>query len=110
MGIRGYPLLQCVPVKRALPPILHLLLGLGNDIYSKFKEYISVRIEKLTKAELEAQNMTLLSEIKIDQCLIAIDDIKSELNELVQRRITINSNLRQRGLTSTEKLVMRNEL
>ena len=40
VGVRQYPLISCIPLIRALPPILHLLLGLGNDIYTNFKKFI----------------------------------------------------------------------
>ena len=98
-GVRTFPLIAFVPMTRFMPPLLHLLLGLGNDACSKFKEFISARIEIKSNAEIEDQNMTFLTEIGYDEALIAWDDLKKEVLGLVQERIEVNSKLKQRGTT-----------
>ena len=103
VGIRGYPLLTCIPLHRYLPPLLHILLGLGNDIYSKFKEWIDERIEKLSPEELEARNMTLLAEIKLDDILIKFDDLKKQVQNLTTARIELNAVLKNKNLSQERK-------
>ena len=49
------------PIARVLPPILHLLLGLGNDMHAKFKEFIVHRVEKVSIEEIEAREMSFFS-------------------------------------------------
>ena len=107
VGARSRALLSCVPLKRALPPMLHLLLGLGNDTCSKFKEFIHSKIEKLYHAEIEVKNVPLLAEIKFDEGLIKLDDLKKEASDLMQQRTEINSSLKERGRTSESKEALR---
>ena len=45
-GIKSSPFLRCMPVDRAFPSILRLLLGLANGACRKFKENEQSRIEK----------------------------------------------------------------
>ena len=44
-------------ITRVLLPILHLLLGLRNDIYANFKEFIIDRVEKVSIEEIEVRDM-----------------------------------------------------
>ena len=46
VGGRSLPLMNSIPIARVLPPLLHLLLGLRNDMHSSFKNFIAMRIEK----------------------------------------------------------------
>ena len=94
VGIRSMPLLTCVPVIRALPPILHVFLGLGNDLCSKFKDCVQIRIEQITQGEIEALNMSLIAQIKHDDLLIANDDLSTQLSECTQQRINLNARLK----------------
>ena len=109
VGVRTFPLIDFIPMTRVMPPLLHLLLGLGNDTCSKFKEFISARIEIKSNAEIEDQNTTFLTEIGYDEALIAWDDLKKEVLGLVQERIEVNSKLKQRGTTREYKQNLRNE-
>ena len=49
VGVRGCVSIKNMPINRVLPPMLHLLLGLGNDICSHFKSFLSERIEQLSQ-------------------------------------------------------------
>jgi hypothetical protein len=48
-------------------PILHLLLGLGNDILDPVWEWVDVRAEKLTLEEVKARQVTMLTELTLDK-------------------------------------------
>ena len=99
VGVRDYPLISFIPIKRVLPPILHLLLGLGNDIYANFKEFIADRVEKVSIEEMDARDMSILAEIKYEDSALLYLDAKSEVQMLVQDRIVLNSRVKERGLS-----------
>ena len=109
VGERSHTLILCILVDRVMPPLLHLLLGLGNDVYSKFKEFIAMRIERLSQEELEVQNMTFFSEIKYDKAMVECDNLKNDFNELIEHRIDINSRFKERGRTREYKGILRVE-
>ena len=75
IGIISEPMLKHMPIHRATH-ISHLLLGLGNDPFSKHKEYAQKRIEKVFSDEMTAQNVSLLAQIKSDDTMIAHDYLK----------------------------------
>lgn len=56
-----------------------------------------MRIERLLQEELEAQNMNFFSEIKHDEAMVEYNNLKNDLNELIEQRIDINSRLKERG-------------
>ena len=39
-GVRDAPLWDFIPIKNVIPPILHILLGLGNDLVNKLLEWL----------------------------------------------------------------------
>ena len=67
-----------------LPPILHLLLGVGNDVFSIFKDFIVERVEKASPEEKYARNMTFLAEIKHEDAALLCSDSKVLVQTLVQ--------------------------
>jgi hypothetical protein len=48
-------------------PLLHILLGLSNDVLAHFWDWLEERVEPLTLEETQAWNMTLLAEIAIEE-------------------------------------------
>ena len=109
VGVRTFPLFKFTPIDRVLPPLLHLLLGLGNDIYSKFKEWVSIRIERKSNELIEAQNMSFLTEVRCDEALLLHDDYKKEVQGLVQKRIEILAKLKERGRSRESKNILKEE-
>ena len=89
--VQGCPSFSCMLVSRMLPPMLHVLLGLGNDVYSKFRDFMLQRIEKTSPEELEARNMSLLSELKYDESVVAFENAKQEVQHLAQDRTSLNA-------------------
>lgn len=65
---------------------MHLLLGLGNDLCAKFKDWIAQRIEDIIQEEKEAQNMSLLAEIEYDKGLVSLDGTEKELAILIEKK------------------------
>lgn len=96
-GVRSLPLINFIPISRVFPPLLHLLLGLGNDACSSFKNFIAMRIQKKSEEEIEAQEMSFIAEIRYDEALVLHDDLKKEVDEVRQMRICANARLKERG-------------
>ena len=86
VGVRQYLLISCVPLHRVLPPLLHILLGLGNNMYSKFKEYVKLWIKLQSLEEIAALNMVLLAKIKHDEGIILFYNLQNKVRDLVQDR------------------------
>ena len=49
MGIKEPPIWDFIPVHKILVPVLHILLGLGNDVLAKFWQCLRY-LEKNTSA------------------------------------------------------------
>ena len=45
LGVKCSPLWKFIPLKKFLPPLLHILIGIWNDIWDKFWEIVSECIE-----------------------------------------------------------------
>ena len=51
MGVKALSLWNFIPLKHFLPPLLHLLIGIWNDIWDKFRELVSECIEYIPRDE-----------------------------------------------------------
>ena len=100
VSIYSIPILDVIPLHRYLPLVIYLLLSFRNDTYSKFKDQIAQRIEYMSNEEREAQNMSLISEIKYNKELVYFDNIKKELLVLRDERIDINNKLKIRDISA----------
>ena len=89
--------------------MLHLLLGLGNDIHAHFKSFLSERIEQLSQEEKDARDMSFLAEIRYDESLIAYDNSKQVVLDLVEQRKEMILRLSQGGLSKEEKKALNDE-
>jgi hypothetical protein len=57
-----------IPIKNVLVPLLHILLGLGNDLLGSFwSSWFDERVEVLKPDESEARHMALLAEIAVEE-------------------------------------------
>lgn len=63
---RSYLFLIFISLYHNLPPLLYFLISLGNNLYTKYIGWIHHRIETILPEELEAQNIILLAELKLD--------------------------------------------
>ena len=106
VGDRGCPLLSCMPVSRTLPPMLHVLLNLGNDVYSYFRDFLLQRIEKTSPEELESRYMNLLHELKHDESAVTFENAKQEAQHLAQDRTSPNAHAKQRVHTKECKKIL----
>ena len=109
-GVRDAPLWDFIPIKNVIPPTLHILLGLGNDIVSKLTEWLDNRIEKLSPDEIEARNMSLLAHISVEEASVTATIMKQEHSELVAQRVHVNKQLKGfRNLTVEEQKEFKEE-
>ena len=53
MGVKASPLWSFIPLKNFLPPLLHILIGIWNDIWDKFRELVSEVIEYIPRDEAD---------------------------------------------------------
>jgi hypothetical protein len=73
-GVRTFPCWEWLPSDRVLIPILHELLGLGNDLVSSTKSFMEEAVEPLTPEEKQAKTMALLAKL-------AFEEVKREEEE-----------------------------
>ena len=60
------PLQKCIPIHRTLLPILHILLGLTNNLTSNFISWINERAKTLSTDENYARTLTLIADVAVD--------------------------------------------
>ena len=78
-GVREYSLITFLPITSILLSTLHLLLGLGNNIFTNFKNFIVERVEKVLPEEKDTRNMTFLTKIKYEDAALLYFDSKASV-------------------------------
>jgi hypothetical protein len=68
-------------------PILHKLLGLGNDLMSNPWGYVEEGAEPLEPDEIEARNVTLLAEIEYEDDKKEVEECELDLDSFVVERL-----------------------
>jgi hypothetical protein len=66
-GVRTFPCWEWLPLGRVLIPILHELLGLGNDLVSSTKGYVEEAVGPLMQDEKQARTMALLAKLAFEE-------------------------------------------
>mmetsp|Transcript_25197 Transcript_25197/g.59957 ORF Transcript_25197/g.59957 Transcript_25197/m.59957 type:complete len:527 (+) Transcript_25197:876-2456(+) len=64
-GVKARAWFQFIPLENILCPLLHLLIGIGNDILDNFKDVVNRDVEKLDPREVTTRQ-------KFVQCELAI--------------------------------------
>jgi hypothetical protein len=103
VGVREAPVWPFISIRRMLIPILHELLGLGNDLMSKFWGYVEEGAEPLELHEIKAQNMTLIVEIEYEDDKLEVEECELDLEPFVVERLLLNEYLQETILTSSER-------
>ena len=65
MGMKEKPWWDFIPLRHYVVPLLHCLIGIGNDILTKFRETISEEIEYISPEEMDARGAQAALEVKI---------------------------------------------
>ena len=98
------PLWTFIPMENVIIPVLHLLLGLGNDVFDNFwSAWFDERVEPLTPEEVESRHMVLLAEISVEDSESRAKNAEDKHNELDAMRIEINKTLKEKGLDALTK-------
>jgi hypothetical protein len=103
VGVREAPVWPFISIRRMLMPILHELLGLGNDLMSSFWGYVEEGAEPLEPDEIEARNMTLLAEIEYEDAKLEVEECELDLESFVVERLLLNEYLQETILTTSER-------
>jgi hypothetical protein len=102
-GVREAPAWPFISIRRMLIPILHELLGLGNDLMSNFWGYVEEGAERLEPDEIKARNMTLLAEIDYEDDKLEVEECELDLESFVVERLLLNDYLQGTILTNSER-------
>ena len=93
-----------IPIENVIVPMLHILLGLGNDVIDNFwSEWFDERVEQLTREEIESRHMVLLAEISVEESEAKFKRHDDEKKDLIKMRIEINKTLKEKGLDQVKK-------
>ena len=99
-GQKEQPLWSFIPIKNIIIPILHLLLGLGNDVLDFFlSKWFDERIDKLTDDEKVARQMTVVADIDVDELRERIEKTKKELKEALEEKSDLKKYLKEEKKT-----------
>ena len=72
-GCTKIPLFDSVPVKNYIVPVLHLHIGVGNNLLDSLIEWIMERVEKLTPGEVVHQNAAIYAEARYQKFRVDYD-------------------------------------
>ena len=74
--------------------LLHIILGLGNDVLDRFwKNWFDKRVEPLTQEETEARHMTMCAEVVLEDCEKEKEGIQNDSDECMNLLLNINGTL-----------------
>jgi hypothetical protein len=108
-GVKEQPLVNFIPMHNVVIPLLHELLGLGNDVMNMFRDWIDERMEPLTIEEMEARNMAIMAEISFEEANNKVTIKENELLGLVNLRKELIVAEKQGGLSRDQKVAIRLE-
>ncbi len=63
-GCMEEPLFDSVPVDNYIIPVLHLLIGIGNNLLNSLLEWVAERVEKLSHHEVVHRNEVIFAEAR----------------------------------------------
>jgi hypothetical protein len=106
-GVKEYPFWDFIPINRYLFPLLHDLLGLGNNIVDFIWNYIDERWETQSAEVKDSYDLCLVAEIGLNK---ARQDVQKwhdtdgfTLEAMMVESKQLTQALLQRGLTVDEK-------
>ena len=102
-SVKYAPLWSYLPINHIVPPLLHITLGLVNDLLDHFFKWVDETVEPLTVQEHEARILSLLAELVVDEWEESLENFEEVLREKIELRKDINKRLKQRGLERNQK-------
>ena len=86
LGVKDVPWWNFIPLEHFICPLLHCLIGIGDDLFSKFREVVSEEIEFIGGDEIEARGAKAAIQVKIDSLVEQRDNWdKSESGKCLKR-------------------------
>jgi hypothetical protein len=88
VGVREFPFWSFIALEHVLIPVLHELLGLGNNlVLTHWWTWVEVRYKPMDADEIIARNMALLlAEIAVIEAQKQLDDCQVDLEAFVLER------------------------
>ena len=105
VGIKEYPLLQFMPVKHTIMPLLYILIRIDNKIRKYKNDFITERVEILSEEEVAAMNITLLAEIEVDLLKDQHEMENEEYQGYKSKRIEFNSTYKSCSLSDSNRAI-----
>ena len=84
------PMWGFIPISNIVIPLLHITLGLANNILNRFLDWLDETIEPLTLEEKEARTMTMLAEIAVKDATESLQNKVDGLHDIIDQRKRIN--------------------
>ena len=99
--ISSEPLWHFIPVQNVVIPLLHITLGLANNVLDSFLEWIDEMVEPMTKEEQQARTLAILAEIDLDNSVEQEHLHKESYKAKMDERQAVNAELQVRPLPVT---------
>ena len=68
-----------------LPSVLHMYIGLINNIMTQMDDFIEERFESLTEEEVAARNQCVTAEIAVDDCKEQVQKREKDYGKIVAK-------------------------
>ena len=78
LGVVDRPLWDFEEVDHFLPTVLHMEIGLINNVMTRLDDFIEERIECLDEEEVAARNQYVAAEIAVDDCKYQLEQQERE--------------------------------
>ena len=101
MGMKNSPWFKCIPLENYVVPLLHCLIGVGNDLFSKFRDIVSEEIEYISQEEILTREAQAAMASKIDSLVATRDSFQASIEG---RRLESLRGKLKRAKTTLEQL------
>ena len=117
MGVRSCPEISAIPIENYVLPILHILIGKGNDILSNLTKELQAAAETYSEKymELESDVSRLVQDIKNEKNKLARfhvvnGDYMRDINNLLKGRSLESQLIRKESPETLQKAEIDNEV
>jgi hypothetical protein len=106
------PLISTIPIQNHIIPLLHLMIGIFNAIFSHLLEYVEWRLEDVTNEEFEAREELYQKEIDLEMSrqrykqwmdIQGVDLMDQQLEKRIQQQMKKQRNGENRFILSVQE-------
>jgi len=101
--VSSKPLWHFIPVQNVVVPLLHITLGLANNVLDLLLEWIDEMDEPMTKEEQQARTLAILAEIDLDNSVEHEHLHEESYNAKMDEREDVNAELQVCPLSVTHR-------